>query len=171
MKNEKSVRIVIKVAKNPQIRLFLWYHIMVELISTHVFDSHLKEGTKGSMKFLVCVLDGKNFNEVLKAVRTEMDEESSLIILNIASYEMYYLDKTEEEKELSYLYEKAVEFGAMVRVIRTNNLYKSLVNLIETADITDIFIEDRKEFRQLHDIDKYVREDREGKIRCTFLTV
>lgn len=123
------------------------------------------------MRFLVCVLDGKNFDEVLNIVKAKMDDESSLLILNIATYDMYYLNKTEEEEELLYLYEKAVKLGAMVRVIRTNNLYQSLVNVIESADITDIFIEDRKEFRQLRDLNKYVKEDREGKIRCTFLTV
>lgn len=136
-----------------------------------MFDSRFKKGTKGSMKFLVCILDGKHFDEILKTVKKEMDEESSLLILNIASYEMYYLNKTEEEEELSYLYEKAVNLGAMVRVIRTNNLYQSVVNVIQAADITDIFIEDRKEFRQLRNLERYVKEDREGKIRCTFLTV
>ena len=123
------------------------------------------------MKFLVCVLDGKYLDEIMKVLNDKISDKDNLVILNIASYDMYYLNKTEEEDSLSYLYEKAVQYGAMVKVIRTNDLYRSVVNFIEAADITDVFIEKRKEFRALSALDKYVNEDREGKIRCTFLTV
>lgn len=123
------------------------------------------------MKILVCVLDGKYLNKVMEDVKDYVKEGANLIILNIASYDMYYLNKTEEDDSLGYLYEKAVEYGAMVKVIRTNDIYRSLINYIETEDVTDIFIEDRREFRPLHRLDKYVKEKGEGKIRCTFLNV
>ena len=123
------------------------------------------------MKVLVCVLDGKYLDDILKKVKDHVEEGASLVILNIASYDMYYLNKTEEDDSLGYLYEKAVEYGAMVKVIRTNDLYRSLINYIETEDVKDIFIEDRREFRPLHGLDKYVKEKGEGKIRCTFLNV
>ena len=123
------------------------------------------------MKVLICVLDGKYLDKILEDVKDYVDEGDSLVILNIASYDMYYLNKTDEDDSLGYLYEKAVEYGAMVKVIRTNDIYRSLVNYIENEDVKDIFIEDRREFRPLHMLDKYVKESREGKIRCTFLNV
>ena len=123
------------------------------------------------MKFLICILDGTHFDEILDTVKPLMNEQDSLMILNMAPYEMYYLNKTEEENSLDYLYDKALTLGADVEVVRSNDLYRSLVNIIETIGITDIFIEDRREFRILHGLDKYVKENEERKIRCTFLTL
>ena len=121
------------------------------------------------MKFLICVMDSSHFDQVLDNVKPLMNEEDSLIILNIASYDMYYLNKTEEEESLAYLYNSAISLGANVKVIRTNDLYATLVNFIESTDVTDIFIEDRREFRILHGLEEYVKENEERKIRCTFL--
>ena len=150
----------------------MWYYIYVDLKSTYIFGgSYQKKIQEDQMKVLICVLDGKYLDDILKKVEDYVKEGASLVILNIASYDMYYLNKTEEDDSLGYLYEKAVEHGAMVKVIRTNDIYRSLVNFIENEDVTDIFIEDRREFRPLHGLDKYVRESREGKIRCTFLNV
>lgn len=123
------------------------------------------------MKILLCIYDRKNLDFMLSEVSSERGEEDELTILNIASYDMYYLSKSEEEVSLEYIYEKAVDSGARVRVLRSNNICRSVLDLIDEWEITHVYIEERGELRELRNIEKKLAECVEREVKCQYLKV
>lgn len=123
------------------------------------------------MKILLCIYDRKNLDFMLSEVSSERGEEDELTILNIASYDMYYLSKSEEEVSLEYIYEKAVDSGARVRVLRSNNICRSVLDLIDEWEITHVYIEERSELRELRNIEKKLAECVKREVKCQYLKV
>lgn len=123
------------------------------------------------MKILLCIYDRKNLDFMLSEVSSERGEEDELTILNIASYDMYYLSKSEEEVSLEYIYEKAVDSGARVRVLRSNNICRSVLDLIDEWEITHVYIEERGELRELRNIEKKLAECVKREVKCQYLKV
>lgn len=122
---------------------------------------------------LVCVTKQATANQVIDyAVSQYSVDEAKLHIVHIGSYEMYYMNQTEEEEELSYLYERAVSCGAALEILRSNNYLESIGKIIAQKDISHVIMEDVRELRQLKSLESHVKKyNLEREIQCTFLTV
>lgn len=119
---------------------------------------------------LVCVTRKETADILLKTGSEFVTEEvNKMYIVHIGSYEMYYINKTEEEEDLDYLYEKALEYGGDLKIIRSNNVPVSLSNFIKEHDVKKIIIEDAKELRGLKRLESLVKEELEGEYEFMFV--
>ena len=120
---------------------------------------------------LVCITRKKTADKLIEyAEKFICDENDKMYIVNIGSYEMYYLNKTEENEDLDYLYEKALEQGADIKTIRSNNVVESLFNYVKLKEISQIVIEEKKELRGLKNLE--VKLKKEGiDIACDYVEI
>lgn len=108
---------------------------------------------------LVCVTRKESAKELIQYGKDFIkDENDNLFIVNIGSYEMYYLNKTEEEQDLDYLYELVLKAGGDIKVIRSNNAIESIFNYIKEHEISMVVIEDLKQIRGLKRIENKTKE-------------
>lgn len=109
---------------------------------------------------LVCITRKEAADKLIKyAEKFIRDENDKMYIVNIGSYEMYYLNKTEEDEDLDYLYEKALEQGADIKTIRSNNVVESLFNYVKLNEISQIVMEEKKELRGLKNLEVKLKAD------------
>lgn len=121
---------------------------------------------------MVCVTKEDAIDTLIEYVyRSWGNEENKIYLVHIGSYEMYYMNKTEEEEELNYLYEKALLCGGDVSILRSNKYLESVAKFIEKNNISRVIIEDTRELRQLKNLESYVLENMGRGIECTFLTI
>lgn len=95
-------------------------------------------------------------------------EEDKLFIVNLCSYETYYMNPETRDSSLDHLYAKAVETGADFRMIRSNNILRSLYNYIIEKDINEVIIEDAGEFRVLKGLGKMLSDNGYDNVNCNF---
>ena len=95
-------------------------------------------------------------------------EEDKLFIVNLCSYETYYMNPETRDSGLDHLYAKAVETGADFRMIRSNNILRSLYNYIIEKDINEVIIEDAGEFRVLKGLEKMLSDNGYDNVNCNF---
>ena len=95
-------------------------------------------------------------------------EEDKLFIVNLCSYETYYMNPETRDSSLDHLYAKAVETGADFRMIRSNTILRSLYNYIIEKDINEVIIEDAGEFRVLKGLEKMLSDNGYDKVNCNF---
>lgn len=108
---------------------------------------------------LVCVTRKESAKKLIQYGKDFIkDENDNLFIVNIGSYEMYYLNKTEEEQDLDYLYELALKAGGDIKVIRSNNAIESIFNYIREHEISMVVIEELKQIRGLKRIENKTEE-------------
>lgn len=108
---------------------------------------------------LVCVTRKESAKKLIQYGKDFIkDENDNLFIVNIGSYEMYYLNKTEEEQDLDYLYELALKAGGDIKVIRSNNAIESIFNYIREHEISMVVIEELKQIRVLKRIENKTEE-------------
>lgn len=118
---------------------------------------------------LVCVTR-KPEAAILADVGMELvnSEEDKLFIVNLCSYETYYMNPETRDSSLDHLYAKAVETGADFRMIRSNNILRSLYNYIIEKDINEVIIEDAGEFRVLKSLEKKLSDNGYDNVNCNF---
>ena len=108
---------------------------------------------------LVCITRKESAKKLIQYGKDFIkDENDNLFIVNIGSYEMYYLNKTEEEQDLDYLYELALKAGGDIKVIRSNNAIESIFNYIREHEISMVVIEELKQIRGLKRIENKTEE-------------
>lgn len=108
---------------------------------------------------LVCVTRKESAKKLIQYGKDFIkDENDNLFIVNIGSYEMYYLNKTEEDQDLDYLYELALKAGGDIKVIRSNNAIESIFNYIREHEISMVVIEELKQIRGLKRIENKTEE-------------
>ena len=95
-------------------------------------------------------------------------EEDKLFIVNLCSYETYYMNPETRDSSLDHLYAKAVETGADFRMIISTNILRSLYNYIIEKDINEVIIEDAGEFRVLKGLEKKLSDNGYDKLNCNF---
>ncbi|MEG0918526.1 MAG: universal stress protein UspA [Anaerovoracaceae bacterium] len=98
------------------------------------------------MNIMVCVTSQKNCDRLIDYGRNLlMDEDSNLLIIHIAHYEFSLMGKSEEGDALEYLYEKALECGANLTVVRSNNIVSTLVDMCQKNNIDQLVLGETKE--------------------------
>ncbi|MDD4122048.1 MAG: universal stress protein UspA, partial [Eubacteriales bacterium] len=68
------------------------------------------------------------------------DNSGELFIIHIAHYNFNFLGNTKEGDALEYLYEKALEYGANLTVVRSNDVLETLTGLAMKNKITHIVV-------------------------------
>ena len=68
------------------------------------------------------------------------DIKGELFIIHVAHYEFKFLGNTEEGEALDYLYEKALEYGANLTVVRSNHVLDTLLDLVEKNNVSHLIL-------------------------------
>lgn len=68
------------------------------------------------------------------------DTKGELFIIHVAHYEFKFLGNSQEGAALDYLYERALEYGANLTVVRSNHVLDTLVDLAEKNSISHLIL-------------------------------
>lgn len=90
---------------------------------------------------MVCVTQQRTCERLIKYGHELLGKnKGELFIIHVAHYEFKFLGKSEEGEALEYLYEKALEYGANLTVVRSNHVLDTLVELVEKNKITEVIL-------------------------------
>lgn len=90
---------------------------------------------------MVCVTQQKTCDRLIQYGHELLsDIKGELFIIHVAHYQFKFLGNSKEGEALEYLYEKAMEYGAQLTVVRSNNVQDTLVDLIKKYKITHIIL-------------------------------
>lgn len=90
---------------------------------------------------MVCVTQQKTCERLIKYGYEFLGtDEGELFIIHVAHYQFKFLGKNEEGEALEYLYEKALEYGANLTVVRSNHVLDTLVELVKKNQITHVIL-------------------------------
>ena len=111
---------------------------------------------------MVCVTQQKTCDRLIRYGHQLLGKNrGELFIIHVAHYEFKFLGKSEEGEALEYLYEKALEYGANLTVVRSNHVLDTLVELVEKNKITDVVMgesgENTQEDGLIHQFENRIR--------------
>lgn len=112
---------------------------------------------------MVCVTQQKTCDRLIKyGYDLLKDTKGELFIIHVAHYEFKFLGNTEEGAALDYLYERALEYGANLTVVRSNHVLDTLVDLADKNKISHLVL---GQSGQAHDANNLIDllEDRLNK--------
>lgn len=90
---------------------------------------------------MVCVTQQKTCERLIRYGHEALkDEEGELFIIHVAPDDFKFLGKSKEGEALDYLYEKAMEYGANLTVVRSNNILETLTELAEKNNISQVIL-------------------------------
>lgn len=95
---------------------------------------------------MVCVTQQKTCDRLIKYGYEFLgDEVGELFIIHVAHYKFNFLGNSKEGEALEYLYEKALEYGANLTVVRSNNVLDTLTDLVDKNKITHVVMGESRE--------------------------
>ena len=111
---------------------------------------------------MVCVTQQKTCDRLIRYGHQLLGQNrGELFIIHVAHYEFKFLGSSEEGEALEYLYEKALEYGANLTVVRSNHVLDTLVELVEKNKITDVVMgesgENPQENGLIHQFENRIR--------------
>jgi K+-sensing histidine kinase KdpD len=90
---------------------------------------------------MVCVTQQKTCDRLIQyGYEFLNDDKGELFIIHVAHYKFKFLGNSKEGEALEYLYEKALEYGAQLTVVRSNHVLDTLVDLVKKYKITHIIL-------------------------------
>ena len=90
---------------------------------------------------MVCVTQQRTCDRLIKYGHDFLGKnKGELFIIHVAHYEFKFLGNSEEGEALEYLYEKALEYGANLTVVRSNHVLETLIELVEKNKITQVVL-------------------------------
>ncbi|MBR0598797.1 universal stress protein UspA [Sinanaerobacter chloroacetimidivorans] len=90
---------------------------------------------------MVCVTQQKTCDRLIKYGHEFLgDEKGELFIIHVAHYQFNFLGNSKEGEALEYLYEKALEYGANLTVVRSNDVLDTLTDLVKKNKITHVIL-------------------------------
>ena len=102
---------------------------------------------------MVCVTQQKTCDRLIQYGHDYLKEnEGELFIIHVARYEFKFLGHSEEGEALEYLYQKALEYGANLTVVRSNHVLETLVGLVEKNKITHVILGESGETKRETDL-------------------
>ena len=97
---------------------------------------------------MVCVTQQKTCDRLIQYGYDFLgDNEGELYIIHVARHEYKFLGSSKEGEALEYLYQKALEFGANLTVVRSNNVLGTLIDLVKKNEITDVILGESGEIK------------------------
>ncbi|MCL1809813.1 MAG: universal stress protein [Clostridiales bacterium] len=102
---------------------------------------------------MVCVTQQKTCDRLIQYGHDFLGEgDGELFIIHVAHYEFKFLGSTKEGEALEYLYQKALEYGANLTVVRSNHVLDTLVDLVEKNKISHVVLGESGEIRNENNI-------------------
>jgi len=90
---------------------------------------------------MVCVTQQKNCDRLIRYGNDFLgDQKGELFIIHVAHYQIKFLGNSQEGEALEYLYEKALEYGANLTVVRSNDVLETLSDLVNKNKITHVIV-------------------------------
>jgi len=90
---------------------------------------------------MVCVTQQRTCDRLIRYGHEFLGKnKGELFIIHVAHYEFKFLGNSEEGEALEYLYQKAMEYGANLTVVRSNHVLDTLVELVEKNKITQVVL-------------------------------
>ncbi|QHI71417.1 universal stress protein [Aminipila terrae] len=90
---------------------------------------------------MVCVTQQKTCERLIKYGHEFLGhDDGELFIIHVAHYQFKFLGNNQEGEALEYLYEKALEYGANLTVVRSNHVLDTLVDLVDKNDISYVVL-------------------------------
>lgn len=102
-----------------------------------------KKRTKGKImkNVMVCVTQQRTCDRLIRFGNEFLGKnKGELFIIHVAHYEFKFLGNSEEGEALEYLYQKAMEYGANLTVVRSNHVLDTLVELVEKNKISQVVL-------------------------------
>lgn len=88
---------------------------------------------------MVCVTQQKTCDRLIQyGSNLIKGAKGELFIIHVAPDKDKFLGNSKEGEALDYLYEKALEFGANLTVVRSNNILETLVDLVRKNKIDHV---------------------------------
>ncbi|NLK73650.1 MAG: universal stress protein UspA [Clostridiales bacterium] len=113
---------------------------------------------------MVCVTQQKTCDRLIKhGAKFLGDDEGELFVIHVAKYGFNFLGNSKEGEALEYLFEKSKEYGANLTVVRSNDVLKTLVELIEKNCITHVVLGESSEAEQKNDMVRNLVKRVKGK--------
>ena len=115
--------------------------VMGMVLMYNDMDRTLEGGAPVSKKVMVCVTQQKTCDRLIQYGNEILDDkQDELFIIHVAHYQFKFLGNTKEGEALEYLYEKALEYGAQLTVVRSNDVLETLIDLVEKYGITHVIL-------------------------------
>ena len=90
---------------------------------------------------MVCVTQQKTCDRLIQYGHEFLgDQKGELFIIHVAHYKIKFLGNSKEGDALEYLYEKALEYGANLTVVRSNDVLETLTDLVKKNKITHVIV-------------------------------
>jgi K+-sensing histidine kinase KdpD len=90
---------------------------------------------------MVCVTQQRTCDRLIKCGHDALgDREGKLFIIHVAPKDVKLLGSSREGEALDYLYGKAIEYGANLTVVRSNNILDTLVDLVQKNQISEVIL-------------------------------
>ncbi len=90
---------------------------------------------------MVCVTQQKHCDRLIQYGHDFLgDQKGELFIIHVAHYQIKFLGNSKEGEALEYLYEKALEYGANLTVVRSNDVLKTLSDQVKKNKITHVIV-------------------------------
>jgi K+-sensing histidine kinase KdpD len=90
---------------------------------------------------MVCVTQQKTCDRLIRYGHDILGKEKGeLFIIHVAHYQFKFLGNSQEGEALEYLYEKAMEYGAQLTVVRSNDVLDTLIDLVKKYKISHIVL-------------------------------
>jgi len=90
---------------------------------------------------MVCVTQQKTCDRLIRYGHELMaGDKGELFIIHVAPKAFKFLGNSREGEALDYLYEKALEYGANLTVVRSNNILDTLVDLVKKNKIDHVVL-------------------------------
>ena len=88
---------------------------------------------------MVCVTQQKTCDRLMKYGHDLTDKNGGeLFIIHVAPADNKLLDGSEDGEALDYLYDKAIEYGANLTVVRSDNIMRTLLDLVDKHSIKQV---------------------------------
>lgn len=94
-----------------------------------------------SKNVMVCVTQQKTCDRLIRYGHDILGKDKGdLFIIHVAHYQFKFLGNSQEGEALEYLYEKAMEYGAQLTVVRSNDVLDTLISLVKKYKISHIVL-------------------------------
>jgi Osmosensitive K+ channel histidine kinase len=112
---------------------------------------------------MVCVTQQKTCERLIQFGNAFLGEQDGeLFIIHVAHHQKF-LGNSREGEALEYLYEKALEYGANLTVVRSNDVLKTLADLVEKNEITHVIVGESGELEERSNMVEQLRKRIEAK--------
>lgn len=113
---------------------------------------------------MVCVTQQKTCDRLIQYGHDFLgDQNGELFIIHVSHYQINFLGNSKEGDALEYLYEKALEYGANLTVVRSNDVLDTLADLVKKNKITHIIVGESGESEEKSNMVERLRKKIEHK--------